>query len=71
MADGIYPHTLRFDPEGRIYVGSQDDNLYAISPGGEVVWRYNLGEDIDSTVAIGPDGTLYVGADDGGVYALR
>jgi outer membrane protein assembly factor BamB len=36
-----------------------------------VLWRYNVGQDVDSTVEIGSDGTLYFGSDDGGVHALR
>ena len=54
-----------------IYVGSQDNFLYCIDPSGSVLWRYNVGQDVDSTVEIGSDGTLYVGSDDGGVHALR
>ena len=62
---------IRIDRDGRIYVGSQDDHLYCISPAGEILWNRNMGQDIDSSVAFGEDGTLYVGVDDGGVYALR
>ena len=63
--------SARIDAAGRIYVGSQDDFFYAISAEGEVLWRHNLGQDVDSTAALAPDGTLYVGADDGGLHALR
>ena len=63
--------SARIDAEGRIYVGSQDDHLYAISPTGEVLWDRNMGQDIDSSVAFGADGAIYIGVDDGGVYALR
>ena len=62
--------SARIDPEGRIYVGSQDDGLYCLSATGELLWRVEVGQDIDSTAAIGPDGTLYVGADDGGLHAF-
>jgi len=63
--------SARIDADGRVFVGSQDDHLYAVSPEGEVLWDRNMGQDIDSSVAFGPGGTLYVGVDDGGVYALR
>jgi outer membrane protein assembly factor BamB len=63
--------SARIDADGRIYVGSQDNFLYCIDPSGSVLWRYNVGQDVDSTVEIGSDGTLYFGSDDGGVHALR
>ena len=63
--------SARIDSEGRIYVGSQDEHLYAVSADGRALWDRNMGEDIDSSVAFGPNGTIYVGVDDGGVYALR
>ena len=63
--------SARIDADGRIYVGSQDNFLYCIDPNGSVLWRYNVGQDVDSTVEIGADGTLYFGSDDGGVHALR
>ena len=63
--------SARIDADGRIYVGSQDNFLYALSADGKLLWRYNVGQDVDSTVEIGADGTLYVGADDGGIHALR
>ena len=63
--------SARIDAAGRIYVGSQDNFLYCIGREGAVLWRYNVGQDVDSTVDIGSDGTLYFGSDDGGVHALR
>jgi large repetitive protein len=46
---------------GRIYLGSDDDHLYALdATTGKVVWARGLKEDVNSGPAIGPDGTLYV-----------
>jgi hypothetical protein len=36
-----------------------------------VLFRINVGQDVDGAVAIAPDSTLYVGADDGGLHAYR
>ena len=44
--------------------------LYALDPHGAVAWRFSIGADIDSSVAIASDGTIFVGSDDGGLYAL-
>jgi len=33
-------------------------------------WRYETGDSVRSSPAIGSDGTIYVGSDDGYVYAI-
>jgi outer membrane protein assembly factor BamB len=64
--------------DGTIYVGSDDQYVYAINPDGTQKWRFNpgTGYDIESTpaVAIDPsDGnyTVYIGSDDSYVYAIN
>ncbi|HJK92003.1 MAG TPA: PQQ-binding-like beta-propeller repeat protein, partial [Polyangiaceae bacterium LLY-WYZ-15_(1-7)] len=52
-------------PEGRIYVGSHDGYLYALSPYGQQEWRVSLGGPIYSTPLVDADGHLYVGSDAG------
>ena len=59
------------DAAGTIYVGSQDDHLYAVSPKGRVLWSLELPGDIDSSVAISDGGVLVVGCDDGHLRALK
>lgn len=63
--------TPAIDEDGTVYVGSQDDHLYAIAPDGRLRWRYRTRDDVDGSPAIGDDGTIYVGSDDHRVYALR
>lgn len=57
-------------PDGTIYVGTQDKQLYAIQPNGTLKWQFATGDWIDAAPAIGPDGTVYVGSWDGKFYAL-
>jgi len=45
-------------------------HLYAVSPSGEVRWRFEAREKIYSTPAVDEDGTLYVGSQDDHVYAV-
>ena len=60
------------DPStGTIYVGSNDNKLYAINPDGTGKWAFTTGGDIVSSPAVGPDGTIYVGSNDNKVYAIR
>ena len=75
--------TAAVDEQGILYVGGDDDTLYAIDPvKQEIVWKKQLGEceptrapgpegarcDVDGGPTIGPDGDLYVGAD--GLYRI-
>ncbi|MDK2956042.1 MAG: hypothetical protein PWQ57_1538 [Desulfovibrionales bacterium] len=55
---------------GTIYVGSQDGNLYALTPNGEKEWAFDTGDIIDSSPAVSPNGTIYVGSVNGKLYAI-
>ncbi len=45
----------------RIYVGSADHVMYAFDPiADRVLWKYDVGEIIDSASCLGPDGSVYV-----------
>lgn len=55
---------------GTVFVGSDDDNLYAIDAAtGQERWRFSTGGDVDSSPAV-MDGTVYFGSFDGNIYAL-
>jgi outer membrane protein assembly factor BamB len=69
VAGGFYSSPA-LGTDGTIYVGSSNDNIYALDPNGSRKWSYQMGDDVDSSPAIGTDGTVYVGSDDGKVYAL-
>jgi outer membrane protein assembly factor BamB len=62
-------------PDGTVYVGANNSNLYAISPDGELVWMFQADREIAgiwSTASLSADNsTLYFGANKGGVYALN
>lgn len=56
--------------DGTIYVGSMDNNLYALNPNGVRKWSFKTGNSILSSPAIGSDGTIYFGSLDNNLYAL-
>jgi outer membrane protein assembly factor BamB len=58
-------------PDGTIYVGSQDDYLYAVNYDGSLKWRFYAGDVVRSSPAIGADGTVYVGSYSNSLYALN
>ena len=57
--------------DGTIYVGSQDDKLYAINPDGTEKWAFPTQGLVISSPAIGADGTIYVGSLDDNLYAIN
>ena len=56
-------------PDGVVYVGSHDGNLYAVKDGKEL-WHFTTGDRVWSTPALAAGGTVYVGSDDDFLYAL-
>ena len=61
-------------PDGTLYVGAWNGNLYALRDTGtaiEKIWEYQTGAYIYSSAAIGPDGTIYVGAGDSNLHAVN
>jgi hypothetical protein len=55
-----------------VYIGSDDDNLYAINAEtGAEKWHYNTGANVISSPIVDLDGTIYVGSDNGNVYAIN
>ena len=59
--------------DGTIYIGADNDTLYAVNPDGTQKWKFTIGSGaVFSAPTIGPDGTVYfasAGADE--VYALN
>ena len=57
--------------DGTVYLGSGDNNLYAVNPTGTVKWTRSLNGNVQSSPAIGPDGTIYVGSSDMKLHAVN
>lgn len=58
-------------PDGTVYVGSNDNSIYALGPGGAVRWSYAAASVFDtSSAAVASDGTVYAGNTDGSLYAF-
>jgi outer membrane protein assembly factor BamB len=61
-------------PDGTLYFGADDANVYALNSGdGSLKWYFPFpdGSDTDSSPALSSDGTLYIGSDKGTLYALN
>lgn len=58
-------------PDGTIYVGSQDNYVYAVNSDGSLKWRVQTGDVVRSSPTIAPDGTVYVGSYDNRLYAIN
>ena len=58
--------------DGTVYVGSDDNKLYAINgKSGVKLWEFETGDEVTSSPAIGSDGTVYVGSADNKLYAIN
>lgn len=57
-------------PDGTIYLGSRDKNVYALHPDGSLKWSFETGGEIESSPAITADGTIYIGSRDKKLYAF-
>lgn len=58
------------DGKGVIYIGDSDGILYAISPEGKELWRYDTQSPIASSPVVAKDGTLYVTTSSGKLLAI-
>ena len=56
--------------DGSIYIGSFDNNIYALTSSGTLKWKYLTGDGVYSSPAIGADGSIYFGGLSGYIYAL-
>lgn len=57
--------------DGTIYVGSDDNNLYAIAPDGKKKWSFTTRNYINSSPVVGMYGCIYVGSYDKNLYAIN
>jgi outer membrane protein assembly factor BamB len=61
-------------PDGTIYIGANNSNLYAIAPSGQQKWLFEAERELAgiwTTPALSADNqTLYFGANKGGLYAV-
>jgi outer membrane protein assembly factor BamB len=61
-------------PDGTIFIGANNSNMYAVLPDGNLKWLFEAERELAgiwTTPVLSPDGrTLYFGANKGGLYAL-
>lgn len=56
--------------DGTVYIGSDDNHLYAIYPDGNLRYKATFPQWVYSSPAISSDGYVYVGCEDGWLYAV-
>jgi outer membrane protein assembly factor BamB len=62
-------------PDGTIFIGANNSNMYAVAPDGSLKWLFEAERELAgiwTTPVLSPDAnTIYFGANKGGVYALN
>lgn len=56
--------------DGTIYVGSDDNHVWALNPNCSVKWKSPTRDLVRSSPAIATDGTIFIGSNDGSLYAF-
>jgi outer membrane protein assembly factor BamB len=59
------------DKNGTIYIGADDNNLYAVNPDGSRKWTFATSGMVRSSPAIADNGTIYAGSLDHSLYAVN
>jgi outer membrane protein assembly factor BamB len=57
-------------PDGMLYVGTEDERVLAIAPGGTLRWYAVLRGAVRAPPVVAADGTLYVATMSGRLYAF-
>ncbi len=68
---GAIKSSPAIDPDGMIYFGSTDGNLYALYSNGTKRWSFQTGDGIYSSPAVSSDGTIYVGSLNTKLFAIN
>ncbi len=66
--------SITVDPHGKVFVTAAEkaqDWLYCVSPEGDILWRYPIGNVTYSSPALDRFGNIYIGSSLGTVYALN
>ena len=62
-------------PDGTIYIGANNSNMYAVAPDGSMKWLFEAERELAgiwTTPCLSADGgTIYFGSNKGGVYAVN
>ena len=62
--------TPAIGPDGTLYIGSSDKNLYALNPDGSQKWVFPT-QGLVSAPSISNDGIIYATSSDGNLYAIN
>jgi outer membrane protein assembly factor BamB len=63
-------HYAALSPDGTLYIGSLDNNIYAIDATGSLKWKFRTNGWVEVIPVLGPDGTVYAYSDDYNIYAI-
>ena len=59
--DGFDEASVTIGPDYTIYIGCNDNRMYAVNPGGTVKWSTPVADRVPSSVILDPSGRMYFG----------
>jgi len=57
--------------DGTVYIATNDHQLHAFTPEGEIKWQFDTGGEVWTTPVIANNGLIIIGSEDGFMYGLR
>jgi len=57
--------------DGTIYIGTEEGNLYALTPTGQKKWQATFRSGITALPALGADGTIFIQTENDSVFAIN
>ncbi|MCX6356187.1 MAG: PQQ-binding-like beta-propeller repeat protein [Candidatus Aureabacteria bacterium] len=70
LTGGTLQSSPAIAPDGGVYIGSYDNNIYALNSTGTFRWSYLTTDNVYSSPAIDIYGMAYVGSEDNNLYAI-
>lgn len=62
--------SVAMDADRNIYIGTQNGIFQAVSPGGDIIWSYNVGAAVYASAAISVENILYIINNNGRLFAF-
>ncbi|MBN1755931.1 PQQ-binding-like beta-propeller repeat protein, partial [bacterium] len=71
IASDVQYSTAAIGPDGAVYIGANNGNVYAFEPDGTIRWTFLTGGAVRSSPVVDSNSVVYVGSADNNLYAIN